>query len=448
MDGIVKGRMVSYQNDLQRSYMVVKVLQEDVIAEHQIRMIRENPTRHLLSLYKKQIDKDIYFFFDITSKITLNQMLNRVKLNKHKFLSILKNLIQSIRLGKQYLLHGGGFILDGDYIYIDPASLELAIAYIAIESDGDINQEVKALIMDLLIYKVSFETSAEGDFVYELLSLIKSENFSLNHLDQIISSVALQQKQESIQNSSLKHDFVQKGSETGETDIKPKLIQNYFMFILVQLFFAALTVLLIKYFYFQTEERDVSTLVGIGTIMIALDILSARWIGKKYKLTSAKERVYIKTEKLNEAVVSKKNKGVNKNNKFSGAQNKTFVEYAIGKEYIDPKDLETQFILEETPKLACLIGCGDNENEKIFIDKLSFIIGRLKSQSDYVSANSAVGKLHAEIINKDGVYFMKDLNSRNGTFINGERILSNVEHPIQSNDRVAFANSEYKFLWS
>lgn len=448
MESIINGRAVSYQNNLQRSYMVVKILQEDVVVEYQIRMIRENPTGHLLSLYKKQIDEDIFFFFDITSKITLHQLLKRIKLNKHNFLSILKSLIQSIALGKQYLLQNGGFILHGDYIYIDPASFETSIAYIPIESEADINEEVKALIMDLLIYKVSFETPSEGDFVYELLSMIKSENFSTNQLDKIISSIALQQKQENILNHSTNHDLLQKGSETRENDVKSTLTQNHYIFILVQLFFAALTVLLIKYFYFQAEKHDASALFGLGIIIIALDILFSRWIKIKYKSDSIKERTCIKTEKLNKDLVPKKNKFVDKNKRIVGVQNKALQEYAAVKEYIGPKDFETQFILEATPKLACLIGCGDNEMEKIFIDKPSFVIGRIKSQSDYVSSNSAVGKLHAEITNKDGAYFMKDLNSRNGTFINGDRILSNVEHPIQNNDRIAFANSEYKFLWS
>ena len=448
MNSIINGRMVSYQNDLHRSYMVFKMLQEDSIAEYQIRMIQENPTGQLLPLHKKQIDDDIYFFFDITSKTTLNQLLKRIKVNKHKFLSILKSLIRSISLGKQYLLQGGGFILNGDHIYIDPASLEVSIAYLPIESKTDINQEVKALIMDLLIYKASFETPAEGDFVYELLNLIKSESFSLNQLDKIISNIALQQEQKNTLNLSPKHDSVEKGGVTRETNIKPKPKINHYIFVLLQLFFAAIAVLLTRHFYSQTEKPDVSTLIGLAIILIALDILIVRWINVKYKSVSIEGRSYKKTEKLNQALTPRKCKGSNNDKRYGGAQNAASEKYASLQAYMDPKDFETSVLLEAAPKLACLIGCGDNAQEKIFIDKPSFVIGRIASQSDYISFNGAVGKLHAEITNKDGAYYMKDLNSRNGTFINGERIVSNVEHSIQNNDRIAFANSEFKFRWS
>jgi pSer/pThr/pTyr-binding forkhead associated (FHA) protein len=79
-------------------------------------------------------------------------------------------------------------------------------------------------------------------------------------------------------------------------------------------------------------------------------------------------------------------------------------------------------------------------------EKKEIIYSVFNRQSDYVSSNNAVGKLHAEIINKDGIYYLKDLNSRNGTFINGERIVSNIEHLLQGNDTISFATSEYRFL--
>lgn len=93
-----------------------------------------------------------------------------------------------------------------------------------------------------------------------------------------------------------------------------------------------------------------------------------------------------------------------------------------------------------------LQGKKDGVLEEIKINKPSFVIGRLRDQVDYVSQNNAVGKVHAEIISRDGSYFIKDLNSRNGTFVNGERLDSNTEREIKNNDKVTFANSEYVFI--
>ena len=88
----------------------------------------------------------------------------------------------------------------------------------------------------------------------------------------------------------------------------------------------------------------------------------------------------------------------------------------------------------------------DSGVEDIVINKPSFVIGRLEGQVDYVHSNNAIGKVHAEIITRDGCYYLKDLNSKNGTYINGKRIDSNIAYEIKNNDRITLANSEFLFI--
>ena len=73
------------------------------------------------------------------------------------------------------------------------------------------------------------------------------------------------------------------------------------------------------------------------------------------------------------------------------------------------------------------------------------MIGRLGSMADHVMQGSTVGKLHAEITVNKGLYYIKDLNSKNGTFVNDVRIPGNKEYEIKENDRIRFSNFEYVF---
>ena len=82
---------------------------------------------------------------------------------------------------------------------------------------------------------------------------------------------------------------------------------------------------------------------------------------------------------------------------------------------------------------------------RVPLDKQSVLIGRLSRQVDFAVANPNVGKIHAEFINMNGNIYVKDLNSKNGTYINrnGQRINSNVPYPLKDNDRISLADSEF-----
>lgn len=85
-------------------------------------------------------------------------------------------------------------------------------------------------------------------------------------------------------------------------------------------------------------------------------------------------------------------------------------------------------------------------NEKIPVNKPVFRIGKEKSYVDYfVSDNTAVSRSHADIITRDGKFFIVDTNSTNHTYINGAMIQSNMETPLNSGDTVRLANEEFEF---
>ncbi len=73
------------------------------------------------------------------------------------------------------------------------------------------------------------------------------------------------------------------------------------------------------------------------------------------------------------------------------------------------------------------------------------VIGRLESQVDFVVRNAKVGKVHAKFFCRDQRYFVVDINSKNGTYINGnrQRIESNIPYPLHDKDRITLADAEF-----
>ena len=85
-------------------------------------------------------------------------------------------------------------------------------------------------------------------------------------------------------------------------------------------------------------------------------------------------------------------------------------------------------------------------NEKINVDKPVFRIGKEKSFVDYfIGDNSAISRSHANIISRDGEYFVVDTNSMNHTYVNGQMIQSNAEMKIDHGMKIRFANEDFEF---
>lgn len=77
---------------------------------------------------------------------------------------------------------------------------------------------------------------------------------------------------------------------------------------------------------------------------------------------------------------------------------------------------------------------------EVSIGTFPFRIGR-RSDLALCLNHSAVSKLHAEINERDGVLWLTDLGSTNGTFCNGERIQAS---PLRDGDIVHFAKAEFR----
>lgn len=83
--------------------------------------------------------------------------------------------------------------------------------------------------------------------------------------------------------------------------------------------------------------------------------------------------------------------------------------------------------------------------EPIILTRFPFMVGRLEKQVDYCIRNPAVGKLHAEIKKTADGYYITDINSRNGTLMNGERLEPSKEYKLENGVHITFANEEFIF---
>jgi hypothetical protein len=96
------------------------------------------------------------------------------------------------------------------------------------------------------------------------------------------------------------------------------------------------------------------------------------------------------------------------------------------------------------PESASLIHLKDGE--KIAVNKEFFSLGTQQGNVNYcIGGNSTVSRSHAQIIKRNQMYFVKDLNSTNHTYVNGEYVMPGKEIQIFDGDVLMLSDEEFEF---
>lgn len=77
----------------------------------------------------------------------------------------------------------------------------------------------------------------------------------------------------------------------------------------------------------------------------------------------------------------------------------------------------------------------------VIISKDVTVVGRKSGICDVVIDHGSISKIHCVIARTDGLLFVRDLGSTNGTKVNGQRI---VRGALLPNDELAFGKFKFK----
>ena len=81
-----------------------------------------------------------------------------------------------------------------------------------------------------------------------------------------------------------------------------------------------------------------------------------------------------------------------------------------------------------------------NDGAPITLTKPITVVGRSSRMCDLAVDHGAVSKIHCILVKTDGLIYMRDLGSTNGTHVNGQRVLRGALLP---GDQIAFGGIAY-----
>lgn len=513
MTCVLKERFkIEYISDASASYLVAKGSSQEDIFHYQVEMIANNSIRGILPFCERQKNDTVNIYYEITSRISLSRFLSRKKLSKEEFLDIIGSITETMLECGSYLLSERCLILDDDFIYIKPDSLEVFLVYLPVEQEIDVVQNFREFLVNLVVYSANILEEENDNFLQKLLSYARTETFSIKGFSALLKTIRsgraavpeegaqVEKKEFQLKTVPVKRGIThnpkslisesrrpgelipteipasqaakengpekkkleirrEKVSSSGKHEKNSTAISNIKRFFLIgaalsQLLFAVIAVQAWKYAVFLGGDSN-SAISGIALIILGIDYFLYKRVFRYERITvkippgeNDNEKPFLKKEAFDQKAKAEKNLKTDEPSSSSPFLYKEEQVLCGQQEQAarGTNPAETTILGTRGRFCACLQGSRDGAIFEIPVVGESFVIGRLADQVDHVSNNSAVGKVHAEILCRGGAYHIKDLNSRNGTFLNGNRIESNMEFEIKNNDVISFANSEYIFL--
>lgn len=451
---------VDYRTDIKGNYLILEAEQE--IHSYQMQMIQQNSIKGILPIYEYCIDNKVQYHYDITSRQTIVVMLERVLLTSVQMRNFLMQWKDILEQMKEFLLNPDYLLLDVNYIYINLQSGEFFFCYYPRKGKG-FKEGIKE-VFRYFLDKVNYQDKLGVDMVYQAYQKsLQPEMDFLTICDSVLGierSEIVQEREMEIEKEEErdKREKVKKVESVIEPQVMPEVLEGereekkelpikreYIVIFFVGI--CSLFLAFLCYWVYQNGIHQQTIVQCIAMILIFGSILGFLFLkGKEYlkgtKIIKETQEIPYSSEE--EEDISFIRKGIREVEEDRG-------ESMLGdigrerKEY-GAESLEGDTVLlgyiEESSK-CFLIPKG--MQEEIIIEKFPFTIGKWKEQVDGVIINDNVSRIHARFEEIDGVYYVIDLNSKNGVYVNGIRNKIQEKVKIQNGDEIKIAALVYQF---
>ncbi len=454
-----------YKRDMNHNYLILYGEEEIDTDLYQVRMLVGNVIPSLLKCRIQGMDGKFLVYFDITSKQALNVLYEERKMKSEDLRLIFGGFVSAMEDAAEYLMNPGQFIMSPEYIYTDIEKQQIYFCMMP-GYDKDIreqfqclteyilpkidHQDGEAVILGYGVYRQAMEDSFHLEHIKEELYKAQgTSRFSKEEQTEAVSEVKREQ-QEFLPEEGFRED---RDTETefmreGEPTEKRGWMKKAGIAVLAALLLCVVAAATLSGYLPYLET---GVILGGIIVLSACAMLIVRMIqaGKKtdipeQKWTESAENISeIKTEEKWEERFYESLK-----------EEEEIPKMTAGREIKDSKILQAHEDYGETVVLsaaeisgpASLVSKEPGELATIYLNEDMTVIGKMETACDAVINLPTVSRIHAKIRRKEEEYYLTDMNSRNGTAVNGRLLLPDEEYRLQSEDEVDFAQARYIFL--
>ena len=464
-----------FKREMNRNYMILCPI-ENLRNPYAARMLSENRIDGLLAFQEKYMDGRRKYYYDITSHQPLKRLLEHQAANGNEILRLISDLVSALRQLERFFLDADQLCLEPDMIYVEPDSFQCVFCLIP-ETGGNFEEDFRKLAQYLLDHADHDDETAVMT-AFCVFKESRKENFGIEDMERCLykyrngkrENPYLRESLNFQENQNFKEDpdfrgglnFQEAPNFQEDQDLqknrKGKISWRNYWQGKWGLFAAALAGIAAVLAAFLIWNASSGSLWEAGRIFGSM-IWRRPWILGVLLLPAA-AALFLKYEKAEKATEPEaENK--REESKVSDEEDWEILFQEAGDDATEGISGEGKPPLEGSAKeeaemQTVLLTCVSAEKKPrqlvpldggppVSVGYSPFLIGKNEILADLCLTAPEVSRLHAKIEETENGYLVTDLNSTNGTFVDGRLLEANETCLLNPGSELAIASIRFRF---
>ncbi len=477
-----------YDNQGTNAFLVYRMEQEEQLDTMGIGMISNNHIPHILPISFTRMDENRYLRYNISSKIDLENFFSGM-VNKKRLLSVFLGICEAIDAGNEYMLESSLLVLDKRYIFANVATGEPDMVYLPVVGKEELPDICR--FFKEIMFSTQFDSSEDCSYVAAIINHLNTNtNFSLKGFKELLYSLKNQvEVQQSAPAPSISVPAPASSAPVqvtkASTPSAPGSASSAPMPAVPPASASTLSAQAPapapapavppapsgaaakpvpakeeKRGLFGKSDKGRKKAAGRAAQQSGFAVPGMDNATETPPVQPASKKLFGFGKTTPPAASTPSTPGFEKVDARPPAWAQNTAPAQFGQTSVLSSEIgQTTVLSSQTAGETTVLGVPGTESavphavlvqkksgKRIAVDKLLFRIGTERSFVDFwVSDNSAVSHSHADIINHDGNYFVRDNNSTNHTYVNGQMIPSNQECPLSDGFQITLGNEIFEF---
>lgn len=392
---------VKYRSDLYANYMMMEIPEGIDVQSYSFKMLEKNSITGVLPTKTRMEDGKGYLYVDVSNKRNLLEIYQEKEMELEEMTRIFQGLLPVLEELRTFLLSEKMICLDPEFIFEEE---ENKCYYVIILpwQEGPANYRKLA---EFFLEKINHKDEHGVNAAYHFYRQQSQTQFSFYHFMTLLEKENIMKRQKKNAEKEFKEPSLQEWEEpieekdTEEILQETKLLKSRKKFVFL---FLSLLCMSTQFFNIVPNRIKMSALAISLLFLIIFFLLLI--FDKDYK----KEKT-VKSQ-------------------MQGEQILPVVECELGDTvFFEATDRTDEWKLQWTEH---------GRKKQISMNKFPCKVGKMKDEVEIVINDVTISRIHCQFVKKDNKIFVMDLNSTNGTYLNGLPLENGEILEIEKNDEI------------